>query len=234
MAYTYLIGWSKHNKFYYGARWAKDCDPVDLWKTYFTSSMYVKEYRTQFGEPDIIQIRKTFTDVAKCRVYEHTVLRRLKVLSNDKWLNKNVNGQFLPYGPQTPTHISNKRQSLLEYYNNGGQAWSLGLTKETDDRLEKIAKSISSALTGMPKSDSHKKAMALRPQNASLTCPHCDKTGDYRNMKRWHFDNCKTLGKERKKYNCPHCLEDGVLPNIMLYHFDNCKLIPKIGIITSE
>lgn len=22
-------------------------------------------------------------------------------------------------------------------------------------------------------------------------CPHCSKTGDLRNMKRWHFDNCK-------------------------------------------
>lgn len=24
-------------------------------------------------------------------------------------------------------------------------------------------------------------------------CPHCDKTGDLRNMKRWHFDNCKLV-----------------------------------------
>ena len=24
-----------------------------------------------------------------------------------------------------------------------------------------------------------------------VTCPHCGKTGDNSNMKRWHFDNCK-------------------------------------------
>ena len=26
-----------------------------------------------------------------------------------------------------------------------------------------------------------------------LKCPHCDKTGDSCNMKRWHFDNCKNI-----------------------------------------
>jgi hypothetical protein len=24
-----------------------------------------------------------------------------------------------------------------------------------------------------------------------LECPHCNKTGNYGNMKRWHFENCK-------------------------------------------
>lgn len=29
--------------------------------------------------------------------------------------------------------------------------------------------------------------------NSSTTCPHCGKVGQYRAMKRWHFDNCKSL-----------------------------------------
>ena len=24
-----------------------------------------------------------------------------------------------------------------------------------------------------------------------ITCPHCNKNGNFPNMKRWHFDNCK-------------------------------------------
>lgn len=36
--YTYLIGWSKHNIWYYGKRTAKNCHPNDFWVTYFTSS----------------------------------------------------------------------------------------------------------------------------------------------------------------------------------------------------
>ena len=27
--------------------------------------------------------------------------------------------------------------------------------------------------------------------NAIASCPHCGKEGQYRAMKRWHFDNCK-------------------------------------------
>jgi hypothetical protein len=27
--------------------------------------------------------------------------------------------------------------------------------------------------------------------NSNQTCPHCNKRGQYRAMKRWHFDNCK-------------------------------------------
>lgn len=31
--YTYLIGWSSHNKFYYGVRYAKGSNPNELWKS---------------------------------------------------------------------------------------------------------------------------------------------------------------------------------------------------------
>lgn len=31
--------------------------------------------------------------------------------------------------------------------------------------------------------------------NAISSCPHCQKTGQYRAMKRWHYDNCKSLAK---------------------------------------
>jgi hypothetical protein len=85
--YTYLIGWSKHQKYYYGARWAKHCHPSDLWKTYFTSSKSVKQFRKKYGNPDIIEIRKTFSSKTEVRLWEHKVLRRLRVKNNPKWLN---------------------------------------------------------------------------------------------------------------------------------------------------
>ena len=86
--YTYLIGWSKHQKFYYGVRFAKNCHPSDLWVTYFTSSKHVKEFSYLNGPPDIIQIRKIFKDANKAREYEHKVLRRLKVNKKDKFMKK--------------------------------------------------------------------------------------------------------------------------------------------------
>lgn len=33
------------------------------------------------------------------------------------------------------------------------------------------------------------------PNKLQVTCPHCGKTGGAVNMKRYHFDNCKTLKK---------------------------------------
>lgn len=94
--YTYLIGWSDLNKYYYGMRYATQkcclyetgCHPDDLWKTYFTSSKEVSIYREKYGEPDIIQIRKTFSDAQSAKMWEHKVLLRLNAATSDKWLNK--------------------------------------------------------------------------------------------------------------------------------------------------
>jgi hypothetical protein len=92
--YTYVIGWSSIQKYYYGVRYAKNCNPSDLWVSYFTSSKQVAYYRKQFGEPDIIQIRKTFADIDTARLWEHRVLKRLNVIDNDKWLNQTDNMSF--------------------------------------------------------------------------------------------------------------------------------------------
>jgi hypothetical protein len=89
--YTYLIGWSNKNKFYYGVRWAKDCDPNDLWVSYFTSSKHVHNFINEHGEPDIIKIRKTFTSPHLARIWESRVLKKLNVCSNEKWINRTDN-----------------------------------------------------------------------------------------------------------------------------------------------
>jgi hypothetical protein len=94
VAYTYLIGWSELKKYYFGLRYKKGCKTSDLWTTYFTSSKQVKQMREFFGEPDIVEIRTTFNDVNVAREHEHKVLRRLKVLGEQKWLNNTTNKAF--------------------------------------------------------------------------------------------------------------------------------------------
>lgn len=91
MAYTYLLGWPKLNKYYYGVRFAKTCNPSELWVTYFTSSRHVANFRKLHGNPDIIQIRKIFNSTEKARLWESTVLQKLKVVTNEKWLNETDN-----------------------------------------------------------------------------------------------------------------------------------------------
>lgn len=86
--FTYFIGWSKLNTFYYGRRTANGCDPDELWKTYFTSSKYVKKFRKEYGEPDIIQIRKVFDSVEKCIEWECKVLLKIDAQNDPRFLNK--------------------------------------------------------------------------------------------------------------------------------------------------
>lgn len=110
MSYTYLLGWSKHNKFYYGVRFAKGCHPNDLWISYFTSSKYVKEFRKHYGEPDIIQVRRTFDNTASARLWEEKVLKRLNVIKREDFLNRTDNRVFAPKpGPKTEQHKQNMR-----------------------------------------------------------------------------------------------------------------------------
>jgi hypothetical protein len=86
--YTYLIGWSEHNKFYYGVRYSKHADINELWKKYKTSSKYVKAFTEEHGDPDIIQVRKVFDVKEKAIGWESKVLRRMKVTESDNFLNR--------------------------------------------------------------------------------------------------------------------------------------------------
>lgn len=95
MPYTYLIGWSKTNIYYYGVRYSKHCNPADLWKTYFTSSKVVKQYVLQYGDPDIIQIRRVFKNSNEARVWEEKVLKRIKASTRNDFLNKST-GAAIP------------------------------------------------------------------------------------------------------------------------------------------
>lgn len=110
--YTYLIGWSKLNYWYYGCQFSKNCNPSNLWKSYFTSSKIVKEFCKFHGEPDIIQIRfifKTKTQTLKC---EEKILN--KVVSLPNWLNlKNFGTQTFDASKYIWIHKENKEKYIL-------------------------------------------------------------------------------------------------------------------------
>ena len=60
---------------------------------------------------------------------------------------------------------------------------------------EATKQKISMATKGISKtfSEQHKKNLKCHQNNSiKVTCPHCNKTGQLTNMKRWHFGNCKS------------------------------------------
>lgn len=112
--YTYLIGWKEIDKWYYGVRYAKNCDPSELWVIYFTSSKLVKQTRVQYGNPDVVQIRKLFLSKEKARLWESKVLRRLYAPRKEKWLNQTDN-KCIINTPETIERIAaNKRNKTYE------------------------------------------------------------------------------------------------------------------------
>jgi hypothetical protein len=128
---------------------------------------------------------------------------------------------------QSAEHI--KRRTSARLSNPDNQSWHAGKTKETDPRIAAMALKVSESLKGKKKTESHKESMRLRPQDTTvLTCPHCSKVGDYKNMKRWHMDNCKTnpnlKTKESKKVTCNKCGHTTTeSPNFYRYHNERCN-----------
>lgn len=130
--YTYLIGWSSLNKWYYGVRYSKNCQPLDLWNPYKTSSKIVKNFIALHGEPDICTVRKIFTNINNARIWENRVLVKLDVINDTKWLNRHNNIAFDPtLVPKGNNHWTKKQpdkwkeiQARRKFIPNGDFHWT--------------------------------------------------------------------------------------------------------------
>lgn len=94
--YTYCLTHRASGKRYYGVRTKPKAPPErDLWNVYFSSSPEVRKLiiRDGIGSFDA-EVRKVFITIGEAMDWEGIVLRRLKVKTNDRWLNSS--GQRLP------------------------------------------------------------------------------------------------------------------------------------------
>lgn len=222
--YTYLIGWSLLNKYYYGVRFAKGCNPNDLWVKYFTSSKKVAEYRKLYGEPDVIKIRKTFTSKEAAILWEEKVLRRLKIKSNEKMLNANIAGAII----KNLDHAKGKPSKLK------GRKW----TEEQKVNLKK-PKSVPSSLKGKQLSDEHKEK--LRAAKCNYKPWNTGKTGVQKHSLETRVK--MSIAKLKLKVEiilseCPCCKELKVKPkrtfcsNSCRAKYNTQKLLPKEQLIS--
>lgn len=138
--FTYLIGWPDHNLFYYGVRFRRNCDPSELWTTYFTSSVHVARTREALGEPTLIQVRREFDSNDAARSWEARVLRRLHVRKDPRFLNR----------CELPAPPSDKHPDHVEAI-----AMKLRGKKRTPEQRARIGAGMSGIST--PKSEEHKR-----------------------------------------------------------------------------
>lgn len=170
--YTYLIGWSWLNKWYYGAEYKnnkwnhKKANPSNLWTSYFTSSDQVQKCRNFYGEPDVIMVRKIFENEKICREWEHKVLDRLNVKIKDKWLNI-ANGSGHTSGMKGRQHTQKTKLKISQasigkpktkqhIQNSSNARRGLKLGPCSEERKRKI----SLANTGKKRSEKTKKIMS--------------------------------------------------------------------------
>lgn len=76
--FTYKVTHIPSGKWYYGVRYADNCHPSDLWKTYWTSSKPINYLIEQDGYKSFeIEIRQTFKTKNEAISWEAKVLRRI-------------------------------------------------------------------------------------------------------------------------------------------------------------
>ena len=93
--YTYLIKHIPSNRVYYGVRYSKKCNPIDLWETYFTSSEEVKKLLSKDGKDAFhYEIRRTFNNKNDALKWERKVLRRIKAKDREIFINKWNGGPY--------------------------------------------------------------------------------------------------------------------------------------------
>ena len=212
--YTYLIGWSKHNKWYYGCQYGKKAHPDNLWNTYYTSSKRVKDFGKVYGDPDIVEIRLVSSKETVIRC-EERILTKIGAAQSDIWLNGNNGGKkFFNVGGYNLTETTKNKMRKPK-------------PKGFADRLSKVRKGVpgksgeehpmfgrhhreSSKLImsqkkkniyegkgnpfyGKTHSDNVKSMLRKKALNRErLTCPVCNKTMDSTNYKKYkHGPNCK-------------------------------------------
>ena len=218
-SYTYLVGWTEHDKYYYGVRCANKCQPDDdLWTHYFTSSKVVAAFRVEHGEPDVIKVDKMFDDRESASEYELQYLMENNAVYSDKWMNQAA----FPHVVQT-LDIRNKISKTMSnrtsahrtitcpqcgqsggepgmkrfHFDNCTMNWPsdevLIEWSETQSKTE-MAKRLSVTRFMLRK---HLKARGIshptdrKAPQRKVTCPHCNLTGGITAMNRYHYDNCQ-------------------------------------------
>lgn len=162
--YTYLIGWPAHNTWYYGVRWRSNCDPSDLWTKYFTSSKYVKEFRSINGDPEIIEIRKVFKDPTDAKKWEHRVLNRMKADVNPIFLNRTIDNVPSMLGRRHSEETKKRiKESQLGRPKNPESIMKMRKSMTGKKHTEQARRNISEGHKGLKKSSECKaKISALR------------------------------------------------------------------------
>lgn len=219
--FTYLIIFTNpttcEKKYYYGVRYATDCNPSQLFTTYFTSSTKVQSLLKEYGKECFeTEVRRTFPENRdKAMKWEQTVLRRLKAPQRHDFLNQCVPNQMPVFlGADNPSKREDVRTKISKS-KLGKKHSEETKAKLRGPRPPSTCEAISKGCMGRKYSDEEKLKMSVtrtgkrtgpRPHISikmkGVKTPHlfislgqCSYCGSNvtHNNKHWHGDNCKLV-----------------------------------------
>ena len=228
--YTYLIGWPNLNKWYYGVRYANNCQPTDLWDPYKTSSKIVHDFVLKHGDPTIKQVRKIYKNTENAtqlaQLWENRVLKKLNVAKDPKWLNghdsKSFDPRLVPKGDQHWTRQDTERArqwrdrsgwklkggSSNNTAPKGNQHWT---NQKTDSAMKHYERMNSENNPNNSLAVREKKSKYLKENNPVF------KEGVREKISK------SLLGKKRPRKCCEHCKKDIADSIYTKFHGDKCK-----------
>lgn len=223
MQYFYIIQHLASKRYYAGSKFSKrNSDPAQLLNPnhkcpYFTSSKLIKALIAEDGVDSFVIVKlKTFPEGGAFS-YETRFLQKINARDNPNWINSHNNtGEFgkgsspgIIFTKERRENISKslRGKKLSEQHKKQVSETLSGRSLSDDHRkniglggrgIKKPGTSAASTarMTGVPKSDSCKAAISktlLGVKQETVHCPHCNKIGGVRAMKRFHFDNCKAI-----------------------------------------
>jgi hypothetical protein len=147
--YTYLIKHRPTGKVYYGVRSANRVEPADdLWNHYFTSSPKIQQLIEETGKDSFdVEVRQVFDSKEQAVLWETRVLRKCKVLEDDRWINQNVAGYIVP--------TEESRKKISDYHKD---------KPKSDEHRQKL----SAAQKGKPKVNSKNQTPEYRALMSKL------------------------------------------------------------------
>ena len=248
-AYTYLIKHKPTGQVYYGFRSANTVAPEeDLWKRYFTSSKKIQQLVEETGADSFtVEVRRTFDTQEQATQWETKVLRRMRVLESDQWLNQNIAGYIIPteeskqkiseFHKDKPKSAEHKQKLSASQKGKPKQS-KVYQTEEYRKKMSELKKGEGNGRYGMPVSEETRRKIGeanrgKTPVNKGVPMSEEQKAKLREAMLGRKVDPEvvarraeKQRGQKREKRHCPHCNKD-VAVGWYNRHGDNCKHAPR-------
>lgn len=227
--YTYYLYHRPTKTHYYGVRTAKNCNPTELWESYFSTSKSVKRLIEEYGKDSFdCKVRKIFNDPLDALRWEHKFLSKIDAASRLDWLNKYNGGNTFTTAQQIPwnkgiTHSESTKKILSEARKRyTGKRHPMFGKRHTEESKEKMSKNQKrrfgekNHFYGKRHTDDVKKIISKK--NTGRPSPNKGiPISDERKLRQ-----SETM-KNKPRITCPFCKKIGHPSGMKRYHFDRCK-----------